>query len=102
MHRSSYITNKMLRIATHIHLVWSVCVYVCVLDTVMSPAEIAVPVEMMCGLWTRSAQRAMWGPDFSSGTDTWGVIDLSVVIFLTFFWGGISSAASGYRYCSSL
>ena len=42
------------------------------------------------------------GPRFLLRNGHWGVIDLSVVIFLTFFWGGISSAASGYRYCSSL
>jgi len=88
MHRSSYITCYLL---LHIHLVWSVCVYVCVLDTVMNPAEMAVPVEMMFGLWTRSAQRAMWGPRFLLRNGHLGGYRLVCGNFLNLFRGEASA-----------
>ena len=45
-----YALNNMQVIATDV--AWSVCVSVSVVDTFVSSAKTAEPVEMPCGVWT--------------------------------------------------
>ena len=84
-----------------LHMLWCVCVFVCLLDTSVSCATAAEPVEMRFGTWTSGGPRNHVldrGPHPHENWHFWA----SYLGMSRLARGDSSDAASGYQHYGSL